>query len=85
MLQIPRSVIAATLSSLQKDGLNHRESVVLWLGPTAGSSVTTVYRPYHQATYDHFYVPPTAVRTLLSFLSEHRLRTSNTTAQRTVP
>lgn len=75
VLCVRRSVIEATLASLQAGGRRRRESVALWLGRRAGGAIDIVesYVPVHRAAEDYFEIPRESIAALFQ-----RIRTTGT-------
>lgn len=74
-IQIPRSVIIATLASLHDGGRRGCESVALWLGKREKMriSISEAYVPEHHASEDYFEMPRTSIAALFD-----RLRATQT-------
>ena len=74
-LEVPRSIVAETLSLLQQAGRRSSERVVLWLGRRReeGISVTEAYLPLQEADYDFFHLPPESMHALMTKLRAARV------------
>lgn len=71
----PTAVIDQTLASLRADGVNERESVVLWLGKRTADDIHVVeaFRPKQVASSHYFRIPEDAMDALRQRLRRDRL------------
>jgi proteasome lid subunit RPN8/RPN11 len=74
-LEVPRSVVAATLDEVQRAGYDNSERVVLWLGRRAGEHmrVEEMFVPLQEAEVDYFRIPREGMARLLEHLRKTRL------------
>lgn len=74
-LELPRSLLSFTLTSLSGDGALGRESVMLWLGRRSASRIVVVeaFRPEQWARADVFRIPQQSMAAIMQRLRERDL------------
>jgi hypothetical protein len=75
-ISCPRPILETTISILRDAGTEDREAMLLWLAPINCADLTVVdaFQPEQTAGRCWFEVPPSAMRALMAYLRQNRLK-----------